>query len=62
MGQKEPAHGFDYWQQKIYWYIDNSQFGIKWAAIYDNLNQDREKEPLIVILGNGTQKINMLSI
>ena len=55
--QKEPLNGFDYWRNRIYWYIEHSQFGIKWAAIYNNTDMNREKRPILVILGNGVEMI-----
>jgi hypothetical protein len=55
IGQKEPVNGFEYWRNRIYWYIENSQFGIKWAGIYDNKNTNREKQPILTILGNGVE-------
>lgn len=56
IGQKEPMNGFEYWRNRIYWYIENAQFGIKWAAIYENQNADREKQPILTILGNGVER------
>ncbi len=50
IGQKEPVNGFEYWHNRIYWYIEHSQFGIKWAGIYDNRNLDREKVPILTIV------------
>ena len=55
IGQKEPVNGFEYWRNRIYWYIEHSEFGIKWAGIYDNQNTDREKEPILTVLGNGAE-------
>ncbi|QHT65361.1 hypothetical protein GXP67_01055 [Rhodocytophaga rosea] len=62
LGQKEPVKGFVYWRNRIYWYIEHSQFGIKWAAIYDNKNLNREKEPILTILGNGAELANKIEI
>lgn len=62
IGQKEPMNGFEYWRNRIYWYIENSQFGIKWAAIYDNKDSNRTKESILTILGNGIEKANSSSI
>lgn len=62
IGQQEPVKGFEYWRNRIYWYIENSEFGIKWAAIYDNKNPNREKEPILTILGNGVEKVNESSM
>ncbi len=55
-------NGFEYWRNRIYWYIENSEFGIKWAAIYDNQNTDSEKEPILTIVGNGLELANHPSI
>lgn len=62
LGQQEPVNGFEYWRNRIYWYIENSEFGIKRAAIYDNKNTDREKEPILTILDNGAESANQQAI
>ncbi len=53
---------FEYWRNRIYWYIQHSEFGIKWAAIYDNKNANREKEPILTILGKGVERANKASM
>ena len=55
-------NGFEYWRNRIYWYIENAEFGIKWAGIYDNQNTDREKKPILTILGNGVETANGATI
>jgi hypothetical protein len=53
---------FDCWRNRIYWYIENSEFGIKWAAIYDNKNANREKEPILTIAGNGLEYLQTIHL